>query len=107
MPLLVTSLSLSTIQCSIVTVLDDIVVELDETFSVLLSSFNEFVDITQASATVTITDDDTVSIGWTSTLYTSNETDRAVSVCVEIISEVIARTVTAFYSTTEGTALGK
>ena len=105
-----TSLSLSAanpIQCSTVSILDDAVVELDETFSALLSSSNEFVDITQASSTVTITDDDTVNVGWTSTSYTANEPDRAVSVCVEITSGVIARSITAFYSTMDGTALGK
>lgn len=63
-------------------------------------------DVTQASSTVTITDDDTVSIGWTSTLYSASEPDRAVSVCVEITSGEIARPITAFYSTVDGTALG-
>ena len=109
-PLPATSLPLTAtnpIQCSTVSILDDTMVEPDETFSALLGSSNEFVDITQASSTVTITDDDTVSIGWTSTLYTANEPDRAVSVCVEITGGVIARPITAFYSTMDGTALGK
>ena len=104
-----TSLSLSAtnpIQCSPVPIQDDVIVELDETFSTLLSSSDEFVDITRATSTVTITDDDTVRIGWTSTLYTANESDRAVSVCVEIATGVIARTITAFYSTMDETALG-
>ena len=97
----------STVQCSPVSIQDDNIVELDETFSVLLSTSNEFADITQASTTVTIADDDTVSIGWTSTIYTSNEPDTAVSVCAEITDGVIARPVTAFYSTVDGTALGE
>ena len=95
------------IQCSTVSILNDAMVELDETFSALVSSSNEFVDITQASSTITITDDDTVNVGWTSTLYTANETDRTVSVCVEITGGVIARPITAFYSTMDRTALGK
>lgn len=82
-------------------------VELDETFSVLLNSSNEFVDVTQASTNVTITDDDTVRIGWNPTLYTVDEPDGAVSVCVEITGGEIARPITAFYSTADGTALGK
>lgn len=94
-------------QCTTVSILDDTTVELDETFSVLLnSSSNEFVDVTQASSNVTITDDDTVRIGWTSTLYSTSEPNRAVTVCVEIISGEIARPITAFYSTVDGTALG-
>ena len=64
-------------------------------------------DITQASATVTIADDDAVSISWTSTIYTSSEPDTAVSVCVEITDGVITRPVTAIYSTVDGTALGE
>ena len=95
------------IQCTPVSILDDFTVELDETFSALLnSSSNEFVDVTQASSTVTITDDDTVSIGWTSTLYSASELDGAVSVCVNITGGEIARPITAFYSTVDGTALG-
>ena len=96
----------SMVQCSTVAIENDDIVELNETFSVFLSTSNEFVDITQASAVVTIIDDDTVRVGWTSTSYTSDEPDRAVTVCAELTSGAIVRSVSVHYSTMDGTAQG-
>ena len=96
------------VQCSTISIIDDSVVEQNESFSVhLLSSSADsaFVNLAQDSATVTITDDDTVLIGWDNTSYTSGEPGSA-SVCAWIIQGEIARDVFVNYSTADGTAQG-
>ena len=92
--------------CLQINIFDDNVVETNETFSVLLTSPNDAVDIDQTSTTTTIIDDDTVMIHWSSTSYTFEEDSVAssTSVCAELIGE-LARPVTVHYSTSDTTAL--
>ena len=90
--------------CLQINIFDDNVVETNETFSVLLTSPDDAVDIDQTSATTTIIDDDTVIIHWSSTSYTFEEDSVASSVCAELIGE-LARPVTVHYSTSDTTAL--
>ena len=91
------------VQCLSISILDDNIVEFDETFLVILTTFDPFVDIARGSTTVTIIDDDSVTIGWNPVSYTRNESDT-VTICTEIVAGVIARQVTVFYSTIDGTA---
>ena len=92
-------------QCSTITIVNDEIVELNETFSVLIQVSQAFVDLTINSATVTIIDEDTVRIGWVPALYTTTESST-VLVCAEIIEGQFARPVSVTYSTMDGTALG-
>lgn len=91
--------------CSTISILDDSVVERNETFSVLLSTSNAALDITQNSAIVTIIDDDAVTIGWNTLSYEVDENDALVTVCTEIIQGEIDRPLIVFYSTLDGSAL--
>ena len=90
--------------CSTTSILDDSVVERNETFSVQLSTSNNAVNITQSSAMVTIIDDDTVTIEWSTLSYGVDENDALVTVCAEIVQGEIARPVVVFYSTMDGSA---
>lgn len=91
--------------CTTISVLDDSIVERNETFSVQLSTSNPALDITQNSATVTIIDNDVVTIGWSALSYEINENNPLASVCAEIIQGEIARPVVVFYATMDGSAL--
>ena len=87
--------------------MDDSIVELNETFSVLLTFSNTAVDIAQNSATVTIIDDDTVTITWNSPSYTFEEDGSSASVCAALIDGEIARAITVLFTTIDDTAQGK
>ena len=89
-----------------ISILDDVIVEMNETFTVFLNSSNAAVDIAQNSATVTIIDDDTVSIGWNSSSYVFEEDSRSARVCATIIDGEIARAVTVLLRTVDDTATG-
>ena len=91
--------------CSTISILNDSVVERNETFSVQLSTSSAALDITQNSAIVTIIDDDAVIIGWSTLSYGVDENDALVTACAEIIQGEIARPVIVFYSTMDGSAL--
>lgn len=106
-PLMSTALTLTGTDggnCSTISILDDSVVEGNETFSVQLSTSNAAVDITQSSAMVTIIDDDAVTIEWSTLSYGVDENDALVTVCAEIVQGEIARPVVVFYSTMDGSA---
>lgn len=91
--------------CLAVTILKDNIVESDEEFSVILTTSNSAVDISQSSATVTILDDDMVTVGWSAETYSFDEDGPLItSICAEITSGDIARPVTVQYSTIDGTA---
>jgi hypothetical protein len=91
--------------CSTISILDDSMVERNETFSVQLSTSNTAVDITQTSVMVTVIDDDAVTVGWSTPSYAVDESDALVTLCVEIIQGEIARPVIIFYSTIDSSAL--
>ena len=90
--------------CTTISILDDNVVERNETFSVQLSTSNTAVDITQNSATVTVIDNDMVTIGWSPLSYEVDESDASATVCAEIVQGEIARPIIVFYSTLDGSA---
>ena len=94
------------VECVDIFVLDDETVEVNETFSVLLTSSNSAVDIGQNSATVAIIDDDTSTVGWSSLSYTVVEDSGSAIVCAEIINGEIARPITVLYTTMDGTTQG-
>ena len=62
-------------------------------------------DLTHEITTITIIDDDNVTIGWDSLVYMSDESGN-VSACAVISGGEIARPVTVFYSTLGVTAQG-
>ena len=91
-------------ECLSVSIIDNNIVERDETFSVLLSSSNNAVDITLNSATITIIDNDMVTIGWRFVPDEFDESGASATVCAEIVEGDIARQVTVVYSTMDNTA---
>lgn len=97
----------SGIQCSSIFILNDGVVERDESFLVLLNTSNSNVDLVQNSATVSIADDDIVTVDWSSASYIVTEDGTSVRVCAEIVQGDIARPMTVSYSTSSGTAQSK
>ena len=94
------------VECLDITIVDDVIVEMNETFSVFLNASNTAVDIAQNSATVTIIDDDTVSIGWNSSSYVFEEDSHSARVRAIIIDGEIARAVTVLFRTVDDTATG-
>lgn len=93
--------------CTTISILDDDIIETNETFSLRLSATNTAIDIVQNSATVIIIDDDTVTIGWSSPSYDVNENATLATVCIEINQGEIARPVVVYYSTVDGSAQSK
>lgn len=97
----------SGVECLSVSILDDSVVEVNETFSVLLAASSSAVDVAPSLATVTIIDDDRVTIGWSSLAYELDENGPSTAtICAEIIEGEIARQITAVYSTMDDTTQG-
>lgn len=94
------------VDCVDIFILDDETVEVNETFSVLLASSNAAVDIAKNSATVTVIDDDTLTIGWSSLSYTAVEDSASATVCTQIIDGEIARPITIFFTTVDNTTQG-
>ena len=90
-------------ECVQVNIRDDNVVEGNETFPVNLTSLHPSVDISQSFADVSIIDDDTVMIQWSSTSYAFDEDSSTSSVCAELAGE-LARPVTVRYSTNDDSA---
>ena len=95
------------VECADIFILDDKTVEVNETFSVLLTSSNSAVDITPNSATVTVIDDDILTVAWSSLSYTVVEDSTSASVCAEIIDGEIARPITVLYTTMDDTTQGR
>ena len=96
-------------ECLTVTIIDDDLVEANETFSVFLmtmnSTMNSVMDITRSSATVIITDDDIVTIGWSAQSYEFEEDGGSTATfCAQIVNGQITRPVTVLYSTIDDTA---
>jgi hypothetical protein len=94
----------SRIQCSSIPILNDIVVELDETFSALISTSNPTVNLIRDSASVSIRDNDMVTITWSSASYEVVEDNSAAIVCAQLTEGEIDRPVIVSYSTRDGTA---
>lgn len=97
----------SGVECFSISILDDSIVEQNETFSVLLTSSNSATEISPSSATVTINDDDTVVIGWSSVSFEFDESGPFATVCAEIVQGEIARRVSVFFLTIDDTTQGK
>ena len=89
-----------------ISILDDSIVEMNETFSVLLTTSDSAVEVNPSLATVTIIDDDVVTIGWNSLSFEFDESGPFATVCAEIIEGEIARRVTVLYSTMDDTTQG-
>ena len=95
------------IQCSSVSILEDAIVELDETFSVLLNTSSPGVNLIRDSASVPIRDNDEVTISWSNASYQVVEDGNPVTVCAQITGGQIDRQVVVTYSTRDVTAESK
>ena len=93
------------IQCSSIPILEDTIVELDETFSVMLSTSNSAINLIRNSASVSIRDNDIVTISWIPASYEVVEDGSAAAVCAQITGGQIDRQVIASYSTRDGNAI--
>ena len=87
-----------------VSITDDNVPEFDEMFTVVLSGAPAGVLLDPSRATVTITDTDTVVLGFRPAVYTVDENSGNVELTVEVIGDVLAETVTLTYTTTDAGA---
>ena len=103
-------ITLSSVDTSVtfrVPIIDDLIPELTEQFSVALSVVGVLpvgVRLEPSEAGVTITDTDTVVIGFRPYTYTVVENAGEVELTVEVISGVLPGTVTLSYRTLDGTA---
>ena len=88
----------------VVSITDDNVPESDELFTVVLSGAPAGVLLDPSRATVTITDTDTVVLGFSPAVYTVDENSGTVELTVEVIGDVLAETVTLTYTTTDAGA---
>ena len=96
----------SGVDCVSIFIQDDSIVEQNETFSVLLTSSNSAIELSPSSATITIIDDDTVVIGWSSVSFDFDESGTFAIVCAEIMEGVIDRRISVFFSTVDDTTQG-
>ena len=97
-----------------VRIIDDLALELPETFTVVLSSMNLPVGVTLDPATATVTisddrvapppDDDMVEIGFDPVMYTVDENAGTIELTVKLLRGSLGRTVTLTYETMDGTA---
>ena len=94
----------SRIRCSMVPILEDTIVELDETFSALINTSDPAINLVRDSASVSIRDNDMVTISWSAASYEVVEDGSAVTVCAQITEGEIDRQVIVSYSTRDGTA---
>ena len=88
-----------------VSISDDALFENDERFSVSLSGAPVRVALNLSSAEVTIVNDDTVEFGFESATYSVSEGSGTVELTVEVISGVLAQSVTLSYATVDGSAV--
>ena len=88
-----------------VTISDDVLFETDELFRVSLSGAPVRVALNLSSAEVTIVNDDTVEFGFESATYSVSEGSGTVELTVEVISGVLAQSVTLSYATVDGSAV--
>ena len=98
-----------------VRIIDDLALELPETFTVVLSSMNLPVGVTLDPATATVTinddrvapppDDDMVVIGFDPDMYTVDEGAGTIELTVKVLSGSLGRDVTLTYETMDGTAV--
>ena len=90
-----------------VPIINDSMVETDETFTVVLSSVSSLpfgVMLAPATATVTIIDDDAV-IGFDPDTYTVNEDSGTIELTVKVLAGRLARAVTLIYKTMDGSTI--
>lgn len=89
-------------QCTMVDIVNDQIVESAEQFELLVASDGPRVTVTQNTSTVTIIDNDSVTVGFVGLSFnvTENvESDRNVTLCVELTGE-IEKSVSVIVNTT-------
>ncbi|KAL5516874.1 hypothetical protein EMCRGX_G002306 [Ephydatia muelleri] len=93
--------------CIMVHIIDDMFVEMNESFSIkLLSSDIVHVSPSNDTTTVTILDDlsDVISIEWSERVYNAVEEDTNVLICASIINGTLETNVTVPFTYSQGTA---
>eukprot|EP00731_Ephydatia_muelleri_P008676 Em0004g1014a len=92
--------------CFNVTVIDDMVTENTNFFTVSITSNDTGVQLaTPTHATVSITDSDYITIGFTSATTATNESTGYVTVCIKIQTGILERSANVYVSTMDGTAI--
>lgn len=94
-------------QCLVIPILEDTVSENPETFEALLSSDDPDVSSTIPMATVTITDEDRVTVGLEMEVYPTSEDDGGVEVCANVSGGQLDREIVVTLTTNPGSADGK
>jgi hypothetical protein len=93
--------------CTSIPFQNDLVVEETEILSVSLSVSGDqrsAVNLSQDTATIFITNDDVLNVGFTADSYTVHEADGSVQVCVQILSGELGADITLQLDTHSGTA---
>ncbi|KAL5516904.1 hypothetical protein EMCRGX_G002348 [Ephydatia muelleri] len=93
--------------CIMVHIIDDMFVEMNESFSIkLLSSDIVHVSPSKDTTTVTILDDlsDVIAIEWSERVYSAVEEDTSVLICASIINGTLETNVTVPFTYSQGTA---
>eukprot|EP00731_Ephydatia_muelleri_P008682 Em0004g1020a len=92
--------------CFNVTVIDDMVTENTNFFTVYITSNDTGVQLAPPThATVSITDSDYITIGFTSATTATNESTGYVTVCIKIQTGILERSANVYVSTMDGTAI--
>ena len=93
-------------QCFNISITDDAIFEQDESFSVAIAATNLAVSLHISRATVTIGDDDHVTVGLQGSEFTANEGSGTLDICCDLIGQ-LERSVSISLETMPQTALGK
>jgi hypothetical protein len=88
---------------------DDSVLEETETLTVSLSLTGapNSVQTARHAATIVITNDDELTVGFTTSSYTVSETEGEVEVCVGVVGGQLGTDITLQLDTHSGTAVGE
>lgn len=85
----------NTLQCTIIKITDDFVLESTENFNVLITPGDSSITILTLTAVITIVDNDMVGIGLEEEEYEVTEDQGSVEVCVVVTSGSIQRQLVA------------
>ena len=96
-------------QCVTIGILNDVVFELDETFSVLLSQPSPGLVVPQTTAVVSITNDDPppVTISLEEAQYSVSEESGSVMVCLVVSEGAVQEPISVTVSTADVSATGE
>ena len=94
------------LSCVDISIEDDDFIEEPESFNVTLTSGDSDVTFMPPAAPVFIVDDDSVTIGFETELYTTAEGDGSLELCAVLLEGALERDVTVTLETQDGSAQG-